>query len=229
MRKRHAILLGFGILLGIGSLVILLCNALADTPRLTISIFKYGGITTPKQEKEFGAFKDIIIAKIVKLTQELEAKGSQFSYVSSLRANFVHGVTSDEHLPFRGSGQDLYDHWYSSGALQVMWGRIRSSDSKSSVRSEIFLGDLKGALDAPSLTLDLPIVDEEFDTTRDSHTVTTLYALAMDAEKRGRPKDEVLMFLSEAYGRLPDLPQDIPGMKGLKEAILQSIKEAKKQ
>jgi hypothetical protein len=37
------------------------------------------------------------------------------------------------------------------------------------------------------------------------------------------------MFLSEAYGRMLDLPQDIPGMKGLQEAILQSIEQVKKQ
>jgi len=227
MRKRHASFFVFVALLFSGAMFLLLLDALALTPRLTISIFKYGGLTTPRAEKEFDAFKEIITAKIVKLTQELEAKGSSFSYVSNLRANFVRDITSNEHLPFTGSGQDLYDHWNSSGALQVMWGRIRSSDSKFSVRSEIFLGDLKGLLAMPSITLDLPIVDEEFDSTSDSHSVTTLYALAMDAQKRGRPKDEVLMFLSEAYGRMPDLPQNVQGIRDLQEAIRQSIEQVK--
>lgn len=200
-----------------------------SAPRLMISIFKYSGIRTERHKSEFKAFKEIIVAKILKLTQEVEAKGTNFSYVSGLTPNFVSDLASDEHVPFTGSQKDLHDHWYSSGALEVLLGRIRSTGSAFSVRSEVFLGDLKGNLKKSFVTLDLPIVDDQFDTTRDSHTIVTLYALAMDAQKRSRPRSDVLAFLSEAYGRLPDLPEQMPGIYDLKQAIVTTIEQIHKQ
>jgi hypothetical protein len=230
MRTRLRILV---ILILFSSLIIDLTtyfNAIAQSsPRLIISIFKYSGIRTEKDKNEFEGFKEIIVAKIHKLTQEIEYKGKEFSYISDLMPSFVANFGSNEHVPFTGSQKDLHNHWDSSGALEVMWGRIRSIDSTFSVRSEVFLGDLKGNLEKPSITLDLPIVDDQFDTTRDSHTVITLYALAIDAQKRGRPRSEVLAFLSEAYERLPDLPEHMPGIRDLKEAIATTIVQARQQ
>jgi hypothetical protein len=109
--------------------------------------------------------------------------------------------------------------------LQVFWGRVRSSDSNFYVRSEIFLGDLKGYLKQDSITLDLAIVDDEFDTTRDSHTIITLYALGMDALARGRPNNEVVFFLSEANARLPDLTENMLGIADLKKAIKTALEK----
>lgn len=198
-------------------------------PRLIISIYKYSGIHTKKQENEFDAFKEIIQAKILKLSQEIGSEGTSLDYVSGLMPSLVSDLKSNENLPFTGSRKDLYDYWYSSGALEVLLGRIRSTGSTFSVRSEVFLGDLKGDLKKDSVTLDLPISDEQFDTTRDSHTIVTLYALAMDAKKRNRPGNEVLAFLSEANARLPDLPAEMPGVLELKKAIETTIKQIRNQ
>lgn len=230
MRRRVSIPILFCYFLFLSADFFIHYSALAEkAPRLTISIFKYSGIRTERHENEFDAFKEIIVAKILKLNQEFETKGNNFGYVSHLSPCFVSDLASDEHLPFIGSQKDLYDHWYSSGALEVLLGRIRSTVSGFSVRSEVFLGDLKGNLGNPSVTLDLAIVDEQFDTTRDSHTLVTLYALAMDAQERGRPRNEVLTFLSEAYGRLPDLAEDIRGIRDLKEAIIMAIEQLRTQ
>ena len=230
MRKRLSVFFLFWIFWFLGADFLVHDSAVAENaPRLTISIFKYSGIRTERHENEFDAFKEIIVAKILKLTQEFETKGNRFDYISHLTPSFVSDLASNKHLPFIGSQKDLYDHWYSSGALEVLLGRIRSTGSIFSVRSEVFLGDLKGNLENPSLTLDLSIVDEQFDTTRDSHTLITLYALAMDAQGRGRPKDEVLTFLSEAYGRLPDLCEDMPGIKDLKKALIMAIEQLRTQ
>jgi hypothetical protein len=200
-----------------------------SVPRLIISIYKYSGIRTQRQESEFDAFKEIIEAKILKLSQEIGVEGTSLDYVSRLMPSFVSDLASNENLPFTGSRKDLYDHWYTSGALEVLLGRIRSTGSVFSVRSEVFLGDLKGNLKKESVTLDLPISDEQFDTTRDSHTIATLYALAVDAQKRKRPDNEVFAFLSEAYERLPDLPEQMPGIRELKKAIITTINQIRNQ
>ncbi|MGA1840953.1 MAG: hypothetical protein ACMUIU_10035 [bacterium] len=201
-------------------------NTAADNaPRLTVSIFKYSGIRDENHEINFNAFKEIITAKMLRLAQEFETKDNNFNYISNLRPDFVTDLTSNKHLPFSGSQKDLFDHWDTSGALEVLLGRIRLNGSDFSVRSKIFLGNLKGNLKHPSIQLDLPIVDEQFDTTKDSHTVITLYALAMDAQQRGLPNDIILTFLSEAYVRLPDLPEDMPEINDLKEAIKKAIEQ----
>ena len=91
------------------------------------------------------------------------------------------------------------------------------------MRSKIYLGNLKGHLNDATITVDLPIKDEEFDTTRDTHSVVTLYALAMDARQMNRPENEINALLAEALSRFPDNHENMPGMTALKEAITQIL------
>ncbi|VAV85114.1 hypothetical protein MNBD_DELTA01-217 [hydrothermal vent metagenome] len=199
-----------------------------DPPRLSIEIFKYNGLEDDTREKKFKTFVEIIHDKISRLSEEIEYKYDGINQLNDLALNIVKDADSGEHAPFEGTGNDLYDHWNSSNALEVFIGRLRVQDSNYSVRSKVFLGDLKGALESKTVAIDLPISDEEFDTTRDSHSIITLYALAIDAKRRGQPDQEVLSLLSEAYSRLPESSQ-MSMLIDLETAIKETIENIKKQ
>jgi len=220
---RQKVIYSIGLCLLSAAFAILAIYADAQiVPRVSISIYKYS-VNSTKQAKGFDQFKDIISAKIRKLSEELQVKSGKIDYISGLSPHFVTRPNNIEHLRFDGSVEDLYKHWRNSSALEVFTGRVRDVGSGLSVRSDVFLGDLKGDLAKQTITLDLPINDDQFDTTRDSHTAVTLYALAMDAQRCGSPPDVVLVFLSEAYSRVNDVRENVPDIKILKEAIEKAI------
>ena len=192
--------------------------------RLIISIYKYSGLNRSQiHEAKFYEFEEIISSKLLLLPQELIATNKHFEYVSNLRKILVHDLYSNEHVFFTGTNKELHIFWDESNSLEVLLGRVRLKNNIYSVRSNIYLGDLKGNLDKPSITLDLPIIDEQFDTTRDSHTIVTLYALAMDAINCNKPPWIIQHLLSEAYERLSDIPDSVMGIKELKKAIFDEL------
>jgi hypothetical protein len=225
MNKRNNFKLGIGVfamLFTILAITVVVCAQLY--PRLKISIFRYDKTDSDKHVEKFSNFRGIITDKIVRLSEELEEIDQNLSYLKNLTINFVTDLDSNKHVVFRGSLQDLQNHWQRTGSLEVFRGRIRTDGNLYSVRSKIYLGDLKGHLNEATITVDLPIKDEEFDTTRDTHSAVTLYALAMDARERRRPKTEINALLAEALNRLPEDHENISGMKVLKEAIDQALK-----
>ncbi len=199
-----------------------------DPPRLSIEIFKYSGLEDDTSEKKFKTFVEIIRDKISRLSEEIESKYSAYNQLNDLALNIVKDADSGEHAAFEGTSNDLYNHWNSSNALEIFLGRLRVQDSTYSVRSKVFLGDLKGALESKTVDIDLLISDEEFDTTKDSHSIITLYALAIDAKRRGQPDEEVLSLLSEAYSRLPEF-LEITALIDIETAIKKTIEDIKNQ
>lgn len=217
-------------------LLFILCNFNLDVcgaadkeikPRLFVSIFKYSKVHSDQEENKFKEFIEIISAKILKLAEELKIKGEKFNYLGQLKTSMVLDEKTGKHKIFEGSMQELDEHWKKSWALEVLNGRLRNQDNIISVRSNIFLGELQGDLAEPIIILDLPISDDEFDSTRDSHSLVTLYAMAMDAKKRGRPPYEIISILSEANAIAEDFKKEKPGIEKLQSAIKKSLEEQK--
>jgi hypothetical protein len=196
-------------------------------PRSFVSVFKYSRVHSDQEEKEFKEFIEIISAKILNLAEEFKIKGDNFNYFGQLKTSIVLDEKTGKPKIFEGNMQELDEHWKKSGALGVLNGRLRLQDKIITVRSNVFLGELKGELASPIITLDMPITDDEFDSTRDSHSLVTLYAMAMDAKKRGRPPYEILSILSEANAIAKDFKKDMPGIQTLQSAINKSLDEEK--
>ncbi len=196
-------------------------------PRLFVSVFKYSKVHSDQEENEFKEFIEIIRTKILKLAEELKIKGYNFNYLGQLKTSMVLDEKTGKPKIFEGSMQELDEHWKRSGALEVLNGRLRHQDKIITVRSNVFLGELKGELATPIITLDMPISDNEFDSTRDSHSLVTLYAMAMDAKNRGRPPYEIISILSEANAIAEDFKKDMPGIQTLQSAIKKSLDEQK--
>ena len=197
-------------------------NGWAEPPRVAIHIFKYSGLLSEVEEKYFEEFKAIVQTKISSIAEELQSQNSRLDYLAALSPFYVTDQQG-EHAVFSGSNADLLDRWKRAHALEILLGRIKSKDNGYAVRSRIFFGDLKTGLDSRFLSVELPIADIEYDTTRDSHSVAILFGLAMYARQHCKPVDEVIALLSAAHERVADIPNNLPGMDELRTAISQEL------
>ena len=206
-------------------LVLTPIESFAAEPRVSLQLFKYSAIHDGDEEviRQFESFTDIIRAKISSISEELSSS-PHFSELQNLNT-FLPKDENGKHVKWSGSNADLMARWKSSSALEIFIGRIRVADDHYSVRSEVFFGDLKTSLNSRFIKIDLPIEDEQFDTTRDSHSVAILYALAMDARQRCRPEYEVIELLSAAKERLADVPSSVTGVEGLRSAVNSGLEE----
>lgn len=188
-----------------------------NSPRVTVQIFKYTGVHSTAEQRQFDAFKAIIHAKISSISEEL-AESEYFGELEHLKPFFPQNSGGD-HVPFTGSNADLLQRWRSANSLEIFLGRIADGGDGYTVISRIFLGDLETGLTSRFLSIELPIMDNQYETTRDSHSVAILYALAMDARRRCRPEHEVVELLSKASERLADVPVGVRGMDELRIAL----------
>lgn len=196
--------------------------AFSTQPRTVLHIFKYGNSDSGQPAQRFDEFKGILQDKILLLAEELKQQGDAFNYVTQLQPHYVTDQ-SGGHVPFSGGLDTLEERWQQAHALEILSGRLFEQNGGYEVRSRIFLGDLGTDLGESSIRVDLPISDDQYDTTRDSHSVVILYGLAMDARQRCRPAAEVSTLLSVARESASDLPANLPGIAELKAAIDQGL------
>ena len=197
----------------------------AEGPRVTLQFFKYSGVHDNNEaaKNQFDSFKSIIHAKISSISEELSSR-EHFAELEKL-GPFFPTDASGKHAIWSGNNAKLLERWKNAGTLEIFLGRIRIQENAYSVRSRVFLGNLPTSIDSKFIVIDLPIADEQYDTTRDSHSVAILYALAMDARLRCRPEFEVFELLSAARERLADVPSTVSGVEQLRIAVEQSFQE----
>jgi hypothetical protein len=201
-----------------GVLLICLAPARAGEPRLVIHIYKYGELRDTTKLKNFGDFKDILSHKISSISDELSGPVTGLKDLGGLKPFFVVDA-NDDPANFDGDNDKLAGRWRDAHALEILSGRIQGSAGTFSVKSRVYFGELDTGFNSRFLSIELPIVDEEYDTTRDSHSVAILYALALDAMHRCQPENEVMLLLSAAHERLSDLPAGMAGMELLRRKI----------
>ena len=146
------------------------------------------------------------------------AAGGGLTDLGGLKPFFVVDA-NDDPANFDGDNDKLAGRWRDAHALEILSGRIQESAGTFSVKSRVYFGELDTGFNSRFLSIELPIVDEEYDTTRDSHSVAILYALALDAMHRCQPENEVILLLSAAHERLSDLPAGMAGMELLRRKI----------
>lgn len=169
--------------------------------RSILHVYRYANTETPERQAAFEQFQEAITSKMLSLRDEL-GQSINLPTLNALAMRKVLNRTTQAHLSVVGISSDqMAAFWSQQGALGVLYGRLQDEDSEFRVRTRFFMGTLKGSLPATSVTIDLPLRDEEFDTTRDSHSAVTLYALAMDSINDCARRNQVMQILSEAYAR----------------------------
>jgi hypothetical protein len=171
--------------------------------RLKVSLFRYAGSEEGEPRLHFSRFRGILRDKITVLVEELTGASSKFGYLKDLTLE----PPGNDGLPDKlGSEAAVQKYWAGSRSLILLRGSIVPEKDKSySAQTRIFLGDLRGSMPHPSLAVRLPINEEQFANTSDSHSLTIYYALAMDAARLGNEPAHVMTLLSRAQDKIRDL------------------------
>jgi hypothetical protein len=212
--------------IALGTIVYVVAVALAgfvpivyglDTPRRLIIVFKFSGITPGSAELAFGQFQTLLYDKqLILLTEVLKIPQDRLE----LR------------IISTGAPTNLDDYWRQSDSLVVMVGSLFQAGDLASVEVRAFLGDLKDGLATPSLPLSFQVRTNEFRTTKDTYSLLTTFALAMDAERLHEPTSTVIRYLSYAEDLALDLvkgPSPPPEAQALLTAVRQHLATLKRR
>jgi hypothetical protein len=217
----------------LGLVMVLSALAMTTTPslaqsgaRINVLIYRYGGASQSQaHEVAFERFIDMVQDRLLSLSGELSGLGGNLAYLHDLQRSVV--TQNGQPIEFNGSLSDLKKHWSQGQTLAVLTGQIGEHAQKFRVRSRIFLGDLKGALPREDIVVDLEFDINDFEPASDTHAVAAIYALAMDARRRGLPRDAILRLLNRAKQYARGIDDHLAGIAQLKAAITQSLSDAK--
>ena len=180
----------------------------ATAPRLLVQVYDYpsGGVL-------FDQFYLLVRNKIQVLVDSIKSRCEpQCTYLGDLRVE-----RAGREQP-ASPNRTLAD-WRSTNALLFLSGLFFRRDSVDFVSSQPFFGELaRNAGELNRVPLELRIDASELGRTTDSHSLALLYALAMDAERVGRPKDIILALLGEAVSIEKGI-SGVPGVSTLKAQL----------
>ena len=186
------------------------CEAEIVNARIKILLLRYGGTKQGKAINQYSNFITAITNRLNSIgpamqnfvTDEPEA----FMYLDDLEVE-----PQDTDPTLSASGRHIY--WEKTGSLELLRGNLLPGSPHFSVQSHIFIGDLRGRYPHKEVVVKLPLLDEKGPPMLDSHSVVTLYALAMDAS--AFDCDWLKWRLLEAaFSALMDLKNQEDGLKG---------------
>jgi hypothetical protein len=163
-----------------------------DSHLVKIPVYKYTG-DTPSAAYRFDYFQSIMAETF----QRIAAKFSGSDNARYLERLTVSPITA-ANPPNRN---DIKSLWQSESALEVMNGLIEERPDGYWVTSKIFIGDLGHVgsyFGSEEVTVHLRVSGEEYNSIVDSHSLVTLFALAMDAMRLRMPPNYTISLLAEA-------------------------------
>lgn len=171
-------------------------------PKSEVAVFQYAGsVEGDASGEKFSVFRGILDDKISHLKREvLQGDALALAYLNDVHISYR---DKDNFTTTEGINRWLKNQ---ASVLCVLRGTIISDDNVTYiVKSNIYLGELRGHFPYDSLKISLPISSREFGNNRDSHSVVILYALAMDAKRLGYDKSHIARFLTVANNKLADI------------------------
>ncbi len=193
------------------------CNNIIDqTPaRQHIVLFKYHGTVTDEANNHFSLFQGILRVKLRTLIEELQAstitESTPQGYTIQNQNALAYLNDLGLYLPGGSPAQDTlttlnktHKYWNDAEALELMRGMMIKEDPYIA-NSEIYIGSLSGCYNKRSVNVSLPVQPESVPSTNDSHSLVTIYALAMDALRLNRDMSIVKALLAQATSILKDL------------------------
>lgn len=141
----------------------------------------------------------------------------QFNLIMGTKFQRMSGALTGNGLPAVGTitleqRQGIFKTWPEQESyvttnhfLSLWQGLIDISAQPPQAVSNIYLGPFKGPLNAPMVTLPLPIRPADMANTLDTHSMVTLYALAMNARASKCPANVSKTYLDMALAIYKDL------------------------
>lgn len=154
------------------------CSQAFGEVRSEVHIYQY--YFDKDHSQKFSKFKSIISEKIIGIQDSPENSNIQ-DVLGLLDFKTVRGPDGKPVLFESINYAELREYWKEKFALQVVYGRIESSSNKFFAVSNFHFGDLRHELERSVFRAKIEISNAEFDNTRDLHTASMLYALALSA------------------------------------------------
>lgn len=179
----------------------LACDAAIDPlgPRAKVYLFEYGGAESAEARDRHSQFQAAMLDKAERWGEELSRLGVGADYLEQLQ------VIKAGKDTLAGKPALVGRYWRDSHALQLMSGMVDGTAGQYSVRSRLYLGELRGALESSSLIVGMPIAPNQFGNVMDSHSIVTFYALALDAERRRCDRAVAIALLNSLNEKVSDL------------------------
>lgn len=194
------------------SLLMVSSSSLAQQrPRVLIKVTNYASASESAQD----LLVSILTNKISNLIQEMipSAGDDSLSYLTGLKIEET-GTKPSLSL------EERLDYWKQSHALEVLGGIVMTSPQGR---------ELGRDLPKRTVDLELELTMEEFRSTRDAHSLVTLYALCMDAKRLDRTPNAILTILAKAHFIAQELDmahlQDVAKVKERVTAMLAEIEK----
>jgi hypothetical protein len=111
------------------------------------------------------------------------------------------------------SGAQMKARWEGRRALQVVFGHAEGDGASTTVAGTVYLGDLKGDLPSPALSISQPINAAAFRKSSDLMMAISLYALAVDSTGQPKTACALLQRANVISGALPDGLESAPLVK----------------
>lgn len=179
----------------------LACDPAIDPlgPRAKVYLFDYGGAESADARDRHSQFQAAMLDKAERWGEELSRLGVGADYLEQLQ------VIKAGKDALAGKPALVGRYWKDSHALQLMSGIVDGSSGQYSVRSRMYLGELRGGLESSSLIVAMPITASQFGNVMDSHSIVTFYALAVDAERRHCDRAVAIALLNSLNEKVSDL------------------------
>jgi hypothetical protein len=177
------------------------CDPQVDSlgPRAKVYLFDYAGAEEGEARNRHSQFQAAMLDKAERWSEELSTLGVGTDYLGQLQ------VIRAGRDSLAGRPDQVRKFWSDSHALQLLSGIVDSDASGYSVRSRIFLGELRGGLASSSIVVGMPVVASQFGNVLDSHSIVTYYALAIDARRRRCDPAVAIALLNSLAEKVADL------------------------
>jgi hypothetical protein len=213
-----------GALFSLGIIIPSPVNAEEENQLINVPMYRYAGITTQGSDV-FAVFQEIFADKLRVLRGRFEgfAEGNYLERLSVSTVTTMNPPSVDE----------IKRRWISDSALEVMHGLIITRTDGYWVISRIYIGQLStGYLNSEDLKVELRLSEDEYASIIDSHSLVTIFALAMDAKRLRLSSYYVLDLLAagdDVYADLlrrvrPGIPIQ-PDLVKIHDAIRQAIQD----
>lgn len=192
--------------------------------RTKLHLFKYARTNTDTLKTAFLDFQDLLQEKMPRLASELVDRGD--IQIPAVERLMLKPVVDDEGNLRRSpaSLEARRKYWHETGALGVLTGYVKQEENAPYIRTTFFWGGLHGPDADETIDLELPVTGDAFDTTDDSHSVATLYALAHEIGRECSQSATTFYLLSEADKRAKAVSNDAPELgSDLQEMVTQAI------
>ncbi|WP_422040610.1 hypothetical protein [Roseibium sp.] len=122
---------------------------------------------------------DILTHKLFNLSEVSGISKETKDIISSVDLELV---KSDDGIWVSNRGyspNELMEFWRSEDALQLFFGRVFEKDSTVVARTSVHFGGLSHGLPQNGYRMEIPLTQDQYDTTRDSHSAVIMYALSL--------------------------------------------------